>query len=145
MGNEDLINAFYGDILNQVLAAETEKKAAAEKILIIRTDHDRWPYIREFLTCDLNKHRLLEQAAVAAMQNKSDRILQHIRRLYEECDEDEAIDIIRNEIEHDQKMLEAVAKEIKYPRLTNFFERRFLQEIRKYVVLQSREYIKAEL
>lgn len=145
MGNEDLINAFYSDILNQVLDAEAKKKAAAERILIIKTDQDRWPHIRDFLTCDLNKHRLLEQAAVAAMQNKADRILQHIRKLYEECDEDEVVDIIRKEMERDQKMLDSVAKEIKYPKSTTFFERRLLQEIRKYVVLQSREYLKADL
>lgn len=144
MANEDLIHNFYSDILNQVLQTENKKKGAAEKMLIIRSDDDKWPYVRDFLSCDLEKHRLLEQAAVAAMQNKSDRVLAHISRLYEECGVDQVIDIVRAEIDRDQKMLTVIVKQIKHPDSISFFERRFLQEIRKYMVHQARLYVKVD-
>lgn len=141
---EDLVKAFYHDILNRVLAIERRRKQIAEQILLVRTTREKLPLIRDFLNCNLDKNRLLEQAAIAATQNMVDEVLEHIGRLYGGVSIDAVIDTIREEIERNQSLLNPVVKEIKHPRTTNFLERRMIKEIEKAVMKQAREYAKIE-
>jgi hypothetical protein len=142
---EDLVKALYRDILSQVLLLEIQKKAAAEGILVLRSDKERLPFIKEYLELDLNKHQLLEQAAVSALQNNDPEVLDHLARLYPFSGEKRpVIDIIRSEIDYEQRLTRIIERAIKYPENITFFERRILQEISKLMVEQAREYLKVD-
>ncbi|MGE5403634.1 MAG: hypothetical protein ACM3PP_01725 [Candidatus Saccharibacteria bacterium] len=139
---DQMVKSFYKDILNSVLDLESRKKRASETILLIKAPREKLPYIRDLLNYDLEKHRLLEQAAVAAMQNQSDEILTHLSKLYDVKAGIDVIDVIREEIARNERLLDPVNKEIKRPKSGTFTERRLLQEINKYAATQAREYIK---
>ncbi|MGE5416902.1 MAG: hypothetical protein ACM3UZ_09095 [Acidobacteriota bacterium] len=140
--SDEMVKSFYRDILNSVLDLESRKKRASETILLIKAPREKLPYIRDLLNHDLEKHRLLEQAAVAAMQNHADEILTHLCKLYDVKAGTEVIDVIRDEIARNERLLDPVNKEIKGPKTCSFTERRLLQEINKFAATQAREYIK---
>ena len=135
-----MVRSLYHDILKEVLMLEVEKKEIAQRILILKSDMDRLPLIKDFLQTDLSKHQLLEQAAVTAMQNQVSEVLDHISRLYTMTDGISLIQCIRAEINRDQKMLALLGKEMKHPDNRTFSERRILREVNKYVIFQAREY-----
>lgn len=140
----EMVKTFYGGILTQVLALENSKKELAETILLLKNLKDKLPLIKEFLSLNIQKNLLFEQAAVAAMQNQASGVLEHLGRLYGGVEEDQVIEVIREELERDQRLIETVKKRIKYPYSGTFLERRLLQEIDKYVVNQARQYNKVE-
>lgn len=140
----EMARNLYHDILKKILALEVEKKEIAQRILILKTQPERFPLIRDFLQADLSRHQLLEQAAVTAMQNQADEVLDHISRLCPTTDGMSLIQCIRGEISRNEKMLDLVGKQIKHPKLCTFTERRILREISKYVVAQAREYAKTD-
>ncbi|NLU49870.1 MAG: hypothetical protein GXX09_05595 [Syntrophomonadaceae bacterium] len=141
----DMVKAFYRDILTQVLSIEARKKRASESLLLTKSDRQRLKIIREFLTLDIDKHTLLEQAAITAFRNEAYDILDHLLKLYALDDYDKLMDCIREEISRTQRLLLPVVNEIKYPKTSGFFERRVIQEVDKYVTVQAREYIKTNL
>ena len=57
----DMVKNFYRDILKKVLVLEAQKKENAQRILILRSNKARLPWIRDFLNADLLKHRLLNR------------------------------------------------------------------------------------
>lgn len=141
----DMVRNLYRDILKKVLVLEVNKKETAQRILILKSEQDRLPLIRDYLNADLSKHRLLERAAVSAMQNQVNEVLDHISKLYTTSDDGiSLIECIRSEIATNQSMLAPVIKEIKHPKTCTFFERRILREVNKYVINQAREYAKTD-
>lgn len=141
----DMVKAFYRDVLTQVLTVEAKKKRASERLLLTKSDRQRLRIIQEFLTLDIDKHNLLQQAAIVAFRNESRDVLDHLLKLYALDDYDQIMDCIREEINRTEKLLGPIANEIKYPKTSTFFERRLIQEINKYVTCQAREYIKINL
>ncbi len=138
----DMVKNFYRDILKKVLVLEAQKKENAQRILILRSNKARLPWIRDFLNADLLKHRLLEQATVSATQNEVEEVLDHIKKLYSMSNDLSLIESIRLEIAMDEKMLDLIIKKIKHPKTCTFSERRILQDVNKYVIHQAREYAK---
>ncbi len=141
----EMVRALYHDILKKILLLEVEKKATSRKILIKKSDRERLPLIRDFLQAELSKHRLLEQAAVSALQNRAHEVLAHISQLYPSSDGISEIESIRVESARCEKMLVLVCKEIKDPNTCTFFERRILNDIKKFVIDQAREYARIDL
>ena len=141
----EMVKAFYRDILTQVLSLESRKKRTSERLLLTKSQRRRLKIIREFLTLDLDKHSLLEQAAVVAVRNNSDEVLNHLSKLYALENNDEIVEGIREEVRRTQKLLLPVVNEIKYPKTSGFLERRLIQEVNKYVTVQAREYVKTNL
>ena len=72
------INGIYKSTIEQVLIIESCKKDISMQILMVR-DEKRWSLIQEFLEHDLQKHLLLEQAAVVAINNGADTIVDDLR------------------------------------------------------------------
>lgn len=141
----EMVRALYHDILRKILLLEVEKKATSRRILIQKSERERLPLIRDFLQADLSKHRLLEQAAVSAMQNHVDEVLEHIGQLYPSGGGISQIECIRGESARCEKMLVLVCKEIKHPKTCTFFERRVLNDIKRFVIDQAREYARTDL
>lgn len=141
----EMVRSLYHDILRKILLLEVEKKATSRRILIKRSDRERLPLIRDFLQAELSKHRLLEQAAVSALQNRAHEVLKHISQLYPPSEGISQIECIRVESARCEQMLVLVCKEIKHPDTCTFFERRVLNDIKKYVVDQAREYARVDL
>ncbi|MGE5396062.1 MAG: hypothetical protein ACM3MK_00850 [Chitinophagales bacterium] len=139
----EMLRALYSSTLGQVLSLEVRKKEVAGCILMLKGERERLPFIKKFLTADLDKHHLLEQVATAAFQNHVDDVIHHMLKLYNQTDQDLLMDSIRTEISKDEKLLSLVAKRIKHPDYCTFSERRLLQELNKTVSRQAREYIKA--
>ena len=141
----DTVKAFYRDILVHVLSIESRKKQVSQRLLLTKSERLRLRIIREFLSLDLDKHTLLQQAAVVGFQNREFDVLDHLRKLYGVEDYDELPERIRQEIQRTERLLLPIVNEIRYPKSSGFFERRLVQEVNKYVTSQAREYVKVKL
>lgn len=140
MASDGMIEVFYREILIKVYNIELHRKRLADTILMIKEQEERLPYERDFLVLNLAKHRALEQAAVAAIQNQAVEILNQIGVLYGIKESSQIIDTIRGEIAHNEELLELINKKLKNPRPSTFVERRMLQEIHKMAAEQARQY-----
>lgn len=140
----EAVKTFYQSILQQVLALELDKKNLSTQILTTRNKDERYNLIHKFLTIDLKKHELFEHAAIVAMSNHEDAILEQLAMLYAHTGrDDEAIYRIRDEMEFVRGFVNLLDKLISHPELLSFFERRMVQEIGKYVMEQARMYNKS--
>lgn len=139
-----MVRAFYHDILKRILLLEIEKKETAQRILVLKSETDRLPLMRDFLQADLTKHQLLEQVAVSAMQNQVSEVLDQIGRFYSPADGTSQIECIRAEITRCESMLALVDKNIMHPRTCTFFERRILRDVNRLVISQARDYSKTD-
>ena len=140
----EMVRTFYHDILKRILLLEIEKKETARRILVLKSDTDRLPLMRDFLQADLTKHQLLEQVTVSAMQNQVFEVLDQIGRFYSSADGISQIECIRTEITRCESMLALVDKSIKHPRTCTFFERRILRDVNRLVISQARDYSKTD-
>jgi len=87
------VNAIYSGILEQVMTTwKNTKKELSKQILIRKDDRKRLDLIYRFLSCDLNKHELFEQAAVIAMSNNETDVLNHLKRMYEPFGNESSLD-----------------------------------------------------
>lgn len=137
----DELKTLYQDILQQVMVLESFKRELSIQILLSKNGSKRrLELILRFLNNDQDKHELLEHAAVLAMSNRADTILEDLQKLYAYSDEKDLIKKIRAEIKFLQKFINTIKKAIKYPDSRTFYERRMVQEISKYVLEQARQY-----
>jgi len=139
--NNANIGGLYRGAIQQVLAIEKSKKELASQILMIRDDR-RWQLIQEFLQYDLQKHLLLEQAAVIVTSNGAMDMLQDLEKLYRFSSGDDLLDKIRREVSHTENFIGIIERGRKHRNWLSFTERRAMQEISKYVTEQAREYNK---
>jgi molybdopterin-guanine dinucleotide biosynthesis protein len=137
-----MVKIFYKDILEQVMIIEGYKKEKSKQILLRRDPKKSLGLISGFLHLDLEKHKLLEQAAVVALNNQENSVIEQLEKLYSHCERQDLIDNIRSEIKHIEKFQHSIKKAIRYPSFLTFSERRMIQEINKYVVEQARLYNK---
>ena len=135
-----IIKTLYKDLLKQVSVLESYKKELSSEILLTRKGKARLALIYKFLSYDLDKHELLEHAAVLAISNKEATMVEDLQKLYAHHDGEELIDKIRSEIKLIKRFMQTINKGIKYPDSITFYERRMIQEISKYVVEQARLY-----
>jgi hypothetical protein len=137
----ELLKTLYQDILQQVMVLESYKKELSIQILLTKDGSSRrLNLILQFLSYDLDKHELLEHAAVLAMSNQADTILEDLHKLYAYTGGNDLIEKIRAEIKFLQRFVNTIKKSIKHPNSRTFYERRMIQEISKYVVEQARQY-----
>jgi hypothetical protein len=119
---------------------ENSKKEISTELLLAREERKRLALIYNFLSYDLSKHELLEQAAVIALTNREQLVLEHLNRLYSTVEEEETIDKIRYEIKCTQRFMKVVSRAKDEKSALTFSERRMVQEIIKFVVAQARLY-----
>ncbi|MEN6327441.1 MAG: hypothetical protein ABFD18_14715, partial [Syntrophomonas sp.] len=93
-----MIKTLYKDLLKQVSVLESCKKELSSEILLTRKGKAKLSLIYNFLGYDLDKHELLEQAAVLAISNKEATMVEDLQKLYAHHDGEELIDKIRSEI-----------------------------------------------
>lgn len=135
-----LVVTLYNNILEQVTQLESSKKKISVDILLAKEGRKRLSLIYNFLSYDLSKHELMEQAAVIALTNKEKLVLDHLERLYVKEGDEETIVCIRREINITQKFMKVVNRARDKNATLTFSERRMLQEITKYIVAQARLY-----
>lgn len=140
-GKSDSISGLYRGAIQQVLVIENYKKELASKILIV-LDERRWELIQEFLQYDLEKHLLLEQAAVIVINNDATEMIKDLEKLYQFSSGEDLISKIRQEASHIENFIKIVDRGRKHKNWLSFSERRVMQEISKYVIEQAREYNK---
>jgi hypothetical protein len=141
MENPDRVNSLYKNTIEQVLVIENCKKDISMQILMVR-DEKRWSLILEFLEHDLQKHLLLEQAAVIAINNGAGEIIQDLENLYQHTSGPDLMTKIRTECLQVEKFIKLIKKGRKHKDWLSFTERRAMQEISKFVLEQAREYNK---
>lgn len=135
-----LVVTLYNNILEQVMQLENSKKELSTEILLARDMKKRLAMVYTFLSYDLSKHELLEQAAVIALTNREKMVLEHLHRLYFTTEDQETVDKIRNEIKSTQRFMKVVSRARDKKIDLDFSERRMIQEIDKYIVAQARLY-----
>lgn len=130
----------FKDILQEVIYTENIKKAISQEILMAKDEFMRQELIYNFLSYELDKHEILEQAAILAVENNEDYLLKQLELFYKHCEGLDLLDKIRAEITHTELFMEKVGKAIEDFDSISFVERRLIKEINKYVVTQARYY-----
>lgn len=130
----------FNDILQEVIYTENIKKAISQEILMAKNEFMRQELIYNFLSYELDKHEILEQAAILAVENNEDYLLKQLELFYKHCEGLGLLDKIRAEITHTELFMEKVGKAIEDFDSISFVERRLIKEINKYVVTQARYY-----
>ncbi len=139
------VAALYTGILEQVVRLEKSKKKLSKQILISKDNRNKLELIYKFLSYELNKHELFEQAAVVALTNKEKFVISHLGCLYEPFGNGEVIDQIRKEISYTRRFMQVMEKNKSEPASTSFTERRMAKEISKYVLAQCRIYMQLHI
>lgn len=132
----------YKDIMEQVMIRERFKKDISRQILMAKNPSRRLKLIYNFLNFDLDKHKLLECAAVVGVSNNEPVILDNLKKFYANSRGDEILDKIRIEIIFVSRYIDIISQEISNPGTSTFLERRMIQEISKYVKALARIYSK---
>lgn len=134
----------YQNIFEQIFAIELCKKELSKKMLLQKDIKNRQKYIYSFLNYDVNKHELLEHAAIVAYHNDEKDILLKISSYYKDNTEEDIINIIREEIKNIRSLHFIVKKQISFPQNLSFVEKRRLNDINKYVLEQARLYMQTK-
>jgi hypothetical protein len=93
-----MVLSIYKDILDQVLIREGYKKDISRTIVMSKISSRRLHLIYSFLGFDLDKHRLLEYAAIVALSNDEPIVLHNLKKFYSHSEENDILDQIRREI-----------------------------------------------
>lgn len=136
---ETMISIYRG-IVEQVVVLEACKKEISRSLLMVKDREKKIKQVYNFLSYDLEKHRLLEYAAVMAQNNGETTILRNLKKFYSYVDGEDLLDKINAEIISVSKYLEVLQKEIKNKGSSEFIERRMIQEITKYVMALAKMY-----
>jgi hypothetical protein len=139
------VAAIYTGILEQVVHLEKLKKVLSKQILTCRDKKRQMKLIHKFLGYDLNKHKLFEQAAVIAINNREKYIVDHLEALYQPYGNGELINLIRQEIGYTRRFMQVMEKAAAHMNLVSFAERRMIQEVSKYVLAQCRIYMQLDM
>lgn len=134
------IDSVYRSIVEQVVIIEGIKKEISRSLLLIKDSDKKIKQVYNFLSYDLEKHRLLEYAAMMASNEGAGQILRNLQKFYSYADGDDLIDKINVEIVCILRYLEILRNEIKHKGSSDFVERRMIQEICKYVIAMARIY-----
>lgn len=135
-------NSLLTDVLQEIIYTESIKKSLSQEILLEKDEAEKQKLIYQFLNYDLDKHFIMEQAAMLAMENNEHRMFQQLELFYKHADGDGLLAKIRAEIAHDKLFLETIEKAIDDFHVVSFVERRLIKEINKYVMTQARYYCK---
>lgn len=135
-------NSLLTDVLQEIIYAESLKKSLSQELLLEKDESERQKLIYQFLNYDLDKHFIMEQAAMLALENNENKMFQQLELFYKHTEGDGLLDKIRAEIAHDKLFLETVEKAIDDFQVISFVERRLIKEINKYVMTQARYYCK---
>lgn len=134
------IDSIYRSIIEQVVIIEGIKKEISRALLLVKDSDKKIKQVYNFLSYDLEKHRLLEYAAVMATEEGEGQILRNLQKFYSYADGDDLIEKINLEIVCIMRYLEILRHEIKNKGSSDFVERRMIQEICKYVVAMAKIY-----
>jgi hypothetical protein len=134
------IDSVYRSIIEQVMLIEGIKKEISRSLLLLKDSEKKIKQVYNFLSYDLEKHRLLEYAAVMAADEEDKQILNNLQKFYSYTDGDDLIEKINVEIVCILRYLEILRNEIKNKGSSDFVERRMIQEICKYVIAMARMY-----
>lgn len=134
------IDTIYRSIIEQVVIIEGIKKEISRTLLLVKDSDKKIKQVYNFLSYDLEKHRLLEYAAVMATDEGEGQILRNLQKFYSYADGDDLIEKINLEIVCIMRYLEILRHEIKNKGSSDFVERRMIQEICKYVVAMAKIY-----
>lgn len=128
------------DILQEILYVENTKRLICQELLLVRENDLRQKLVYGFLCSDLDKHEILEQAAVLAVERCEDFLLKQLELFYKHCEGRDLLYKIRTEIMRTELYLDTIDKAIEAPGSISFIERRLTKEIIKYVLTQARYY-----
>jgi hypothetical protein len=123
-----------------VVIIEGIKKEISRALLLVKDSDKKIKQVYNFLSYDLEKHRLLEYAAVMATDEGEGQILRNLQKFYSYVEGDDLIEKINLEIVCIMRYLEILRHEIKNKGSSDFVERRMIQEICKYVVAMAKIY-----
>lgn len=134
------IDSIYRSIIEQVVIIEGIKREISRALLLVKDSDKKIKQVYNFLSYDLEKHRLLEYAAVMATEEGEGQILRNLQKFYSYAEGDDLIEKINLEIVCIMRYLEILRHEIKNKGSSDFVERRMIQEICKYVVAMAKIY-----
>jgi hypothetical protein len=132
--------SIYKEIVEQVLIIEGCKKDISRSLLLLKDPDRKIRQVYNFLSYDLEKHRLLEYAAIVALNEGDGQILRNLQKFYSYADGDDLMEKISAEIVFILRYMEILQNEIRNKGSSEFIERRMIQEICKYVSAMARIY-----
>lgn len=135
------ISSFYSGILQQVMLLERYRKDISRRLKLLKDKRQRQSMIYSFLSLDLEKHQLLEHAAMVAIRTNETDVIRHLQRLYiYNGDSANLVRVIQGETRITRNFMNIILMSIRDPGRMNFSERRLAQEIEKYVMARANGY-----
>lgn len=133
-------NTFLGEILEEILYIEQTRRSICQELLLVRDVETKRKLAGNFLSCSLDKHEVLEQAVIRAMQVNDETVLEQLDSFYRHCEGKDLLSKIRSEIIRTQLYLDVIDRALDFPDTISFIERRLIKEIMKFVITQARCY-----
>lgn len=135
-------STYWGDILQEILYAENTKRLICQELLLVKDNDLRQKLVYDFLCSDLDKHEILAQATVMAIEINEDFFLKRLEKFYRHCEGGDLLYKINTEIIRTQLYLDTIEKAQDKQESISFMERRLIKEIIKCVMTQARYYNK---
>lgn len=135
-------STYWGDILQEILYVENIKRLICRELLLVKENDLRQKLVYDFLCSDLEKHEILAQAAMMAIEKNEDFFLKRLEDFYQHCEGWDVLYKINTEIMRTQLYINTMEKAMHTPVAISFLERRLIKEIIKYVIAQARYYNK---
>ncbi len=132
--------SYFTEILQELLNIEKTKQMICHELLQVSDKDVQLKLVYSFLASDLDKHEMLEQAALLACKETEDYLLKQLELFYKHCEGKDLLLKIRAEISRVEMYLDTVDKAIENSAAISFMERRLIQEISRYVITQARYY-----
>jgi hypothetical protein len=129
-------------IFNEVVLAEKCRKDLSRALLVEKDKKGQIILIYSFLCYELDKHEMFHEAALLAQDCAEQKVIDQLMCYYRYSPGNDLLERIKAEINSSAFLVHLVKKKIAEPDVLSFMERRYIQEIGKYVMSQARLYAK---
>lgn len=134
--------SYFKEILKEIQIIEAAKGEISLQLLLKPIKFKRQNFICDFLRYELDKHELMEELALYAINNNETEILKNMELFYSHVEEGTLLFKIRKEIYSTETFIRSMKKDMANSKGSSFLEKRLVQEINKYVMAQARCYRK---
>ncbi|MEA1961449.1 MAG: hypothetical protein U9N81_09300 [Bacillota bacterium] len=135
----------YQNVLNciyqEILLTEDSKRNISRQILLEKDQSSKEVLIYYFLSCELDKHEMFQTVAYIASSYYENDVLNRLEQFYHLSPGGSLLERIEEEIRLSTGLVEIAKKGTDKNERLDFVERRYLQEVKRYVIAQARFYV----
>lgn len=132
------LSPFIDQLIEDVLQLEKIRRELGRQILFTRNRQERQKLIYTFLSYELDKHEIMADIALITISENKSMILAQLECYYQHIQGEDLLEKIDGEIKQIRSYLQLIHRSIHAVSSLSFAERRILQELNKYILVQAR-------